>query len=492
MTSTSFTARAAVARLVVTAAVLVAVACKDSNVPFFTAPTSVPNSITGINSAVTGLFSGTRADQAGYIEHSAGFGRQAADFINTEPRLVTYNTGLVPMTTTWAGIWATEYNSILASHQILAAIPKVAPAYSPDSTAAIVGVVQTLEALNYMYIAEIHDSLGAAILGTAGGLPPAYCNKDIWAYIVALLDSANAQLNVAGGLQPPIVFPNGFSAVSKTSGPSTTLNSFASFNRALAGKAGLELAYAIARTSAGSSPTPSTPGSPDVTALTRADSAITASALYAPNSLPQNPTAGWITDNFSVFNDYTASSGDQVNPINAISTTFNVLKELPDGQDTLNDLRWKAKFAHNINAVQQQSYSHVASDFLYTMYPNPSSPIPIVRSEGLTLVEAQIRLGLLDFTGAATLINDVRVEVGGMPAASIANNYVSTRDALLKEQQISTALEGSGDRMIAIRMYKLETVLDTTWGAQDVHTTLDPIPFAELSGRGGVFTTTCP
>ena len=73
------------------------------------------------------------------------------------------------------------------------------------------------------------------------------CNKDVWAYIVALLDSGNAALNAAGSVALPVSLPPGFGSVSTTAGPSTTPGAFAAFNRALAGKAGLELAYAIAR-----------------------------------------------------------------------------------------------------------------------------------------------------------------------------------------------------------------------------------------------------
>jgi hypothetical protein len=281
-------------------------------------------------------------------------------------------------------------------------------------------------------------------------------------------------------------------AISALSGPSTTAGSYAAFNRALAGKAGLELAYAIARSPGGAAPTPTSPGSPDATALMRADSALTHSALYNPGVLGPNPTAGWLVDGFSVLHDFSSASGDAVNPMNAISSTYVILNELSTSQDTINDLRWKAKFAVNQHAIQQQPYAAIASPYVYSMYPSPGSYIPIVRNEELVLVEAEIQIGLGNYAAAAVLINDVRTMVGGLPAASIANDYVDTRNALMHEQQISTAVEASGDRTIAIRMYNLAAVVDTSWGANDQHTTIDPIPFTEVSGRGGTWTTTCP
>jgi hypothetical protein len=67
---------------------------------------------------------------------------------------------------------------------------------------------------------------------------------------------------------------------------------------------------------------------------------------------------------------------------------------------------------------------------------------------------------------------------------------------MLHEQQISTAFEASGDRMIAIRMYGLNAVVDTTWKASssftDHHTDVNPIPFAEVAARGGSFQISCP
>jgi hypothetical protein len=114
----------------------------------------------------------------------------------------------------------------------------------------------------------------------------------------------------------------------------------------------------------------------------------------------------------------------------------------------------------------------------------------------LTLIEAQIQLGMGNLANAMTLINDVRVTVGGEGAVSAAT-YTTVRNALLKEQQISTAFEASSDRAIALRMYKIEAVEDTTWdvihlpSVTDQHTTVLPVPVAVTSAHDGVFTFTC-
>jgi len=489
-------------------------ACKDSIVPFYAAPTSIPGTPGGVTQAITGLFSATRGDQFQVALELSAYARELANFTNTEPRFIEYDTGIIPIPIgSWIETWAVEYQNIRQAQEILAALPKTVPAYSAPQAAAITGVVQTLEALNYLILAWAHDSQGLAITQSpnATGLPPAVCLKDALAYIVALLDSANASLNTAGATQFPIKIPPGFKAVGAFAGPSTAPGSFAAFNRALAAKAGLELAYAIAHQN-GNAPTLTTPGTPDVGALTRADSAANASALFLPASLPQNSAGGWLYDQYSVLYDFNSVSGDEGNPMNGIIGTQAILSEVPATQDTINDLRWKAKFVLNPAysqggpwPVQQASYSlahapgspNVASVYIYGMYPSPSSPMPIIRSETLTLIEAQIRLGLGDNAGALALINDVRTEVGGV-APSAASTYPALRNQILQEQQISTLMEGGADRVISIRMYGVATLVDTTWahtGAPalngDVHTTVTPLTAEELNGRKGVWAPTC-
>jgi hypothetical protein len=155
----------------------------------------------------------------------------------------------------------------------------------------------------------------------------------------------------------------------------------------------------------------------------------------------------------------------------------------------------------------------VASPYIYSYYGSPSSPIPIVRAEELALVDAQIQLGLGQLGNAITLINEVHEQAGGYGSPlTIPSDYIDVRNALLREQRISTALEASGDRNISIRMYGMPTVSDTTWIARngpdsvgiataqaalgttitDQHTTVIPIPESEIDGRGGSYTLTCP
>jgi len=496
-----------------------AAACSDTNVPYFTAPTSVPNSPAGIQNAVSGLFAATRNNIGTYvITFAAGYARDGAVFTNTEPRTVEYPLGVLPTPTTAGNLWTLEYQNILQAHQLLATLPTITPPFSAKQNEALIGIVETIEAYNYMIVAEAHDTLGMAIQAvTPGASPPrAVCSPDGWRYIVALLDTANDSLNTAGATAPPVVLPAGFQGVGVAAGPSSSPGTFGSFNRALAAKANLELAYAIARHSAATAPTPTTPGSPDAAALSAAAAALAASGMYNPAQLGPTPAGGWTSGTYVVTHDFSAQSGDVVSPVNSNIGQLAVLNDFLADVDTAHDLRFKAKFVINKVPVQQQTYNPVAlqthldpatgRDTTYSyninMYPSPGSPLPIVREEQLVLWNAQIMIGQGNFAGALALINQVRTIVGGPALApypgSDASSYVTVRNDLMREQRISTAWEASGDRTISIRMYGLAAVADTTWMHEDPsvktgdqHTTVNPIPFTELTGRNGTFATTC-
>jgi starch-binding outer membrane protein, SusD/RagB family len=477
-------------------------ACKDSNIPFYTEPTGVANTPTGIQNAVAGLFAASRLDVGTYLFWMSGFARDEANIQAENPEGVVEQTGLSPIPAGDQGVWDNEYRAAIAAVAVIGTLPNVSPAYTAQQAAAITGIAQTLEALNFMTVAETRDTLGIPIRSnTSATSGPVYCAQDAWKQIVALLDTANANLNTAGPIPLPVKIPAGFSSVSASAGPSTVAGSFASFNRALAGKANLELAYAMARNAPGTHPTPTTAGAPDAPTLTRADSAITASALYSVPLTP--PAAGAFVENSGgVFWDWGSQSGDLANPINSAIGLWRTLSYLTADVDTINDMRFLGKFTANPYQLLIPGDAFFSSNWLYASYSAPSSPIPIIRNESLVLYRAQVQLGLANLATAVTLINQVHQQAGGFasPLAINASSYTAVRDSLLKEQRISTVFEASGDRTISLRMYGLEAVADTTWssalaprppGGVDLHTTVMPIPSTEIEGRGGTYTVTC-
>jgi starch-binding outer membrane protein, SusD/RagB family len=495
------------------ALVLALGACKDSVVPYFTAPTSVPASVTGIQNAVTGLFSASRNDQHYYLIYTSAMARDALVFLSFDPGFVTELGGTQPPSNsdyTSILVWNNEFTDAKQANEIVAASAKVS-SYTAAQVAAITGMMQTIKAMNFMMLAETRDTLGIPIYAVVSGASsPPYCNKDVWQYIVALLDSGNANLNTAGAIPLPVVVPPGFSSVGHAAGPSTVQGSFAAFNRALAAKAGLEYAYAIARTPSGgpSAPTPTSAGSPNVPALTRADSAMLASALYNPAAIAPPVNGPFPLDPFGVYHTYSAQSGDLQNPLNVFYTEMAPMYDLVADVDTVNDLRWKNKFTPNAVALQEPPYNATGAPFSFVPSATPNGPEPIVRVEELALVRAEIQLGLGNLAAATTLINTVHQQAGGFATPlTIASTYTAVRDTLMKELRISTVLDGSADHLIAIRMYGLAAVSDTTWLSTsgpdaaavagiggtptDLHTTITPVPVGETQSRGGNYTLSC-
>jgi hypothetical protein len=497
------------------ACLFAAAACTDTAVPYFDSPTSLPTTAGGIQNAVTGLFSGTRIDVEWYVYYAGAYGRDIFWYLGASPNVVYDVAGLKAFANVQNSIasgedWDNEYAQIKAANQILTTLPKVT-SYSTGQAEAIWGVVQTVKAIDFLLVAETRDSLGVPLYSMDGNpTDPPYCNKDVWKYIVALLDSANDSLTVAGSTQLPVQVPPGFASVGSTAGPGSVPGSFAAFNRALAGKANLELAYAIARSSPGTHPTLSNPGTPDPTALANAAADLNSSALYNPAAITPPNAGAFNLDAFGVYHTFSGQSGDQSNPFVGSYYLYDALWDLQYDVDTLNDLRWLHKFVPDPQPVQLSEYAGTSDGMNFLPYKTVNGPIPIVRAEELALVMAQIQLGMgpAHYTTAVGLINQVHKLAGGFQADLTidASSYTAVRDSLLKEQRISTVFESSGDRMIALRMYGLEAVADTTWqaksgpdagdaqalGGVDYHQTISPVPFQELTARGGSWNTTCP
>ena len=66
------------------------------------------------------------------------------------------------------GVWGFEYTNILQGKQIIATLPKSRRPIPRHRSPVITGLIQTLEAYNYMIVAEIHDTLGLEIQPALG------------------------------------------------------------------------------------------------------------------------------------------------------------------------------------------------------------------------------------------------------------------------------------------------------------------------------------
>jgi|HubBroStandDraft_6_1064221.scaffolds.fasta_scaffold30123_2 hypothetical protein len=455
------------------------------------------------NELLEGVLYYTRLQLGNQVIMFASFSRDAMNFTTTDNEFITMWGGdATPISNSrfyGTANWTNWFTAIRQSQQLIAALPNAVPAYSAGDLAKYKGIIYTIEAYAYMNAEYTKDTLGLPYNGPLGDVntpAPILCARDAWKAIVALLDSGETQLNVDQSPGLPLPLPSGFAAVSAQASPSTTPGSFAAFNRALAAKANLELAYAIARSPGGTPPTPTAVGSPDAAALTRADSALHASALYNP-ALVAPPTAGDFTEALAVYQNFSGASGDIANPYQGTyQTTSYVLNEaladIEAGDQRL------VKIITPTDSAGTPYAPGVAAFAALGMYQTPSSPMPMIRNEELNLFEAQIRLGLNDIPGAVNAINIVRQQAGGLtPISAAGQTYFTVRNQILHELRASTLGEPNGDRVSAIRDYGMPTVADTTWDhvakqGPDTHATVEPFPVTDVQVRGGNTSYTCP
>lgn len=460
------------------------------------------NDPTSMNELFEGGLYETRVFLGNQVIMFASFSRDAINFTTTDNEFVTMwgGDGTPISSSRFYGTtnWGNWFASIVQMQLLLTKLPSTLPAYSAGDMAKWKGVIYTMEAYAYMNAEYTKDTLGlpyAGPLGNPNTPAPILCARDAWKAIVALLDSGETQLNIDQSPGLPMPLPSGFAAVSAQASPSTSPGSFAALNRALAAKANLELAYAIARSPGGTAPTPSGPGAPDAAALNRADSALHASALYNPGKLAP-PTPGDFSEALAVYQNFSGASGDIANQFQGtyFTTAYILLETLADIEP--GDLRL-AKIVQAPDSIAGTAYAPgVASKKTFGMYQTPNSPMPIIRNEELNLFEAQIRLGLNDIAGAQGAINAVRSAVAGLPPVTLTT-YAQARNQILHELRASTMGEPNGDRVSAIRDYGMAAIADTTWTqvanpGPDTHATVEPFPTTDITARGGNTAYTCP
>jgi hypothetical protein len=251
----------------------------------------------------------------------------------------------------------------------------------------------------------------------------------------------------------------------------------------------VEYAYAIARSSPATAPTLTSPGSPDQNQLTLAITDIQAAAplysatLSSAEAVPAN--------DLGVFHKFSTASGDRTNSIGSEAGSIFALRDAVVQIDSEHDLRFLAKFSYD-STLPTSSGASAASHWVVGSNITVNSPIPIVRNLELQFILAQAYLGTSQYTSAINTINAVRVNVGGLLAATVPANYTAVRDFLLAEQRPTLIMDGTGDRTIALREYGLVAHADTTWAPSDFQTSMQNIPLNELNARGGNITPVCP
>ena len=450
-------------------------ACKDAtrvdlNNPSVTDFSTITD-ISQVQALTIGVLNGDRAEIGNEILYGETIGRDGYRLTGSEPRFVTelLGSGIDPSDFLGSALW--PYATIRLANIGIGGISKApVSVLSPEGQQATLGYLRTIKALLYLRIVETHDTTGAPInvdIPATGPLAPLSCANDVRNYIASLLDSAATNLS-AGGASFPFVLTNGFAGFD-------TPTSFLTFNRALAAKTDIYIAFRNFASTGGI----------DATALTAASNALAASFLTQDaGQLDAGPS-----------HSYSTNSGDATNPLfeNPASTVYRANPRVVSEADP-GDQRVSRKIIMGTPINQ----SDVTSSYVYVVYSSPSSPINIISDKELLLMQAEVLWGQANYPGALALTNFIRVNDGGLAAKSLSDFGADVRGNLLNEilkQKRYSLLWQSPDRWIDARLFgKLNGSGPPAGLGQE--RTFDPIPnfpipSDEASARSGDLSQQC-
>lgn len=469
--------------LALLASIALVAGCKDSTgVPDFN-NVSAETIAGGLNPAtaqllVTGMLNQYRNSAIGnYVVFPETMARDAYRIDKAETRYLTELIGSQQPDAgafTGQGVFSGFFIGIRSANTLIDAVKAADDASGLDATerSALIGLAQTVKAMNYWNVIEVRDTVGMPIdLDQDINAAPApwRCKQNVLDYISALLDSANTAL-AAGGASFPVTLPTGYRAIGGTPA------GFAKFNRGL--KAKVELYHGLSKT-----------GGTGATGFNNAITALNASFMETSDLSTTGLQQG-------VYETYSTAAGETSNAL--VDAALHLSPAVGDSVQA-GDLRGskivKQSTPYNItiNGVT------IATPYDYAFSLGSSSlthALPILKNEELLLLRAQAAIELNDLPTATTYLNYVRVNSGGLTAYAPFTTQAAARNALLYEKRYSLLMEGP-QRLVDLRTYGRMNATSFTSGTaaspfpNDVFLQALPIPINELNARGGSAPVTC-
>ena len=434
----------------------------------------------------TGLFNQYRNSAIGnYIVFPETMARDAMRMDKAENRYVTEIMGSTQPDAgafTGQGVFAGFFIGIRAANTLIDGVKAATDASGLNGAqrSALVGLGQTMKALNYWNVIEMRDSIGMPIdLDHDITAPPApwRCKPAVLEYISALLDSAQTALT-AGGAGFPVTLPSGYQAKAGT--PADMIK----FNRGI--KAKVELYRGLSRQSG----TGAAGFNAAVTALgqsfmqsTDLSAAGLAVGVYENYSTATGETSSSLVDAALHLNNAVA---DSISPGDRRS-----VKIVLHIDETTKAPAPYTMTASNVPLTSSYDFVNSVSSAALTI------PQPILRNEELLLLRAQAAIELNDLATATQYLNFVRVNSGGLTAYPTFTSQAAARNALLYEKRYSLLMEGP-QRLLDLRAYSRMNSASFVAGSAsspfpgDVFTSALPVPINEINFRDPKLTTlTC-
>lgn len=373
-----------------------------------------------VAAAVNGMLLAARGDVPNWIQKASILGREGYRIDVADPRFVSElitATNLDPSNGAFGGgQWQAEYAGIRNGFNILNVIGSAQ--ITDAQKEGVRGFTQTMQAYMYMMVLFAHtqDSIPIDVNRPLTDPPaPFVTNVAAWDYVVSLLDSAKTSL-LAAGSAFSFALPPGFAGFDAPAG-------FLQLNRALLARADLYRAS-------------------EFTCAACYDDALTALSESFVDTTADLNVGGYF--------DFSANSGDATNPLSqSVAAAVNVAH--PSLQDSLavnggSDLRFTAKVANRGSQLCDPLAPGRCSSLSWIVYPNPNSPIPLIRNEELILIRAEANNNKTarDAAAAAADINFIRVNSGGLAASGGlgAATQQAVEDEILIQRKYSLLYEG--------------------------------------------------
>jgi starch-binding outer membrane protein, SusD/RagB family len=483
-------------RALVAAGAVMLAACTESVVPDYNNSTesefAVVRTQAQLQQLATGILDVDRQTHDFQILFDETIARDIFRIDGSEPRYVNQPLGANAMSSTifvGQSVFNGPYRAIRSATNLINAVDAAGATlaggveFTDADKTVTKGFARTIKALQYIRLIEQRDTLGVAIYTTPTELNPIQCKENGLEYAAALLDSADAELQTAGG-EFLFALPSGFDGFDT---PAT----FRKFERALKAKVAYYQAFDLFARTGGADPAASTARTIDLAKIAEAEAALTASGFSL-----------LATDSTGVFHTYSAASGDYLNPnfnTDIYRINSRVLREaegttltVVGGDTTFNvvDKRLLAKVKVNYAADDCVAIADVQSCLLDRVNASNTDPLPIIRNDELALIRAQLYWGRGQYQQALDIVNAFRAQAGfAVPLTLASFGGVTTTAqqdqlmlAILREKRNQLLFE-SASRFVDFRMFGYLSQLGKERGNEPIP--VFPFPSSEVLARGG-------
>jgi hypothetical protein len=420
----------------VASVLVLASACKE--------PLSAPNedaplasSTQPLQNLVTGVLAQDRASAGAfsYLLYPEGLARNALRPDPNEPRFVSdlIAQSADPSAFIGGSGWNAYFTTIRAANLLIKA--NAVKSLSAGDQNAVVGLVQTIKALEYLRLLQLRDSLGIPIQtdqSAAANAPadPLRTKGAVLAYTSALLDSAYSNLTAAGvSATMPVTLPAGYTV----NGDFTQTANLAQFNRGLKGEA------EVARLLDHQSPCAACAG----TAIAALNVALA--------GVPQT-AEGLAFGPYNEFNPLAPESYPTPIADPRIYVTDNWVMSIQTG-DARASKAVKAASPSVTNGGLAQPLQYKSP---LTEPTNQTRPIPIRRAALWYLLRAQAEAESGQLLAATADVNVVHTIEGGLPPLALFTSVAEAHAAILYEYRYSFLFEGPY-YLTALRQYSALT-----------------------------------